>query len=212
MSPGKLSPVIRRGLFLTGDQSHDGGKGGAVKNSTPEGCFYCAAQLNFVSSRHGGMGGRNAECGRRKAEGGMRKAECGRRKAEGGRRKAEGGRRKAEGGRRKAEGEMRNAEGGRRNAKCEMRNAEGGRLLFFGGNLSFFCRFGCFFAKDTAFFVKTTVKLQKNHKKIHFLLIRGVDKSQTAAYNIRGTLCKNVDFTHKTGQFYNRIMTQQDKQ
>ena len=27
VSPGKSSPVIRRGLFLTGDQSHDGGKG-----------------------------------------------------------------------------------------------------------------------------------------------------------------------------------------
>ena len=27
MSPGKSSPVIRMGLFLTGDQSHDGGRG-----------------------------------------------------------------------------------------------------------------------------------------------------------------------------------------
>jgi len=55
VSPGKSSPVIRRGLFLTGDQSHDGGKGGAVKNSTPKGCFNCAAQLRFACLRHGGF-------------------------------------------------------------------------------------------------------------------------------------------------------------
>ena len=53
VSPGKSSPVIRRGLFLTGDQAHDGGKGGAVKNRGAKRPFNCAAQLNFVSSRHG---------------------------------------------------------------------------------------------------------------------------------------------------------------
>ena len=49
VSPGKSSPVIRRGLFLTGDQSHDGGKGGAVKN---RGCIapLLVVRLSFASS------------------------------------------------------------------------------------------------------------------------------------------------------------------
>ena len=72
---------------------------------------------------------------------------------------------------------------------------------FLAGIYHFFCRFGCFFAKDTAFFVKTAVKLQKNHKKIQFLLIYGVDKSQTVAYNICGTLSKTACFTHISDSF-----------
>ena len=55
-------------------------------------------------------------------------------------------------------------------------------------------------------------KLQKNHQKIAFFAVWGVDFAKGIAYNTHGTLCKNADFTHKTGQFYNRIMTQQDKQ
>ena len=55
VSPGKSSPVIRRGLFLTGDQSHDGGKGGAVKNRGAKRPFNCAAQLRCACSRHGGI-------------------------------------------------------------------------------------------------------------------------------------------------------------
>jgi|GEM_PF-1680649 len=37
MSPGKRSPVIRTGLFLTGDQSHDGGKGEPSKTAPQRG-------------------------------------------------------------------------------------------------------------------------------------------------------------------------------
>ena len=55
-------------------------------------------------------------------------------------------------------------------------------------------------------------KLQKNHQKIAFFAVSGVDFVKSIAYNTCGTLCKNADFTHKTRQFYNRIMTQQDKQ
>ena len=52
MSPGKRSPVIRTGLFLTGDQLQYGGKGGAVKNRGANHPLTCAARLNCVSSRH----------------------------------------------------------------------------------------------------------------------------------------------------------------
>ena len=72
---------------------------------------------------------------------------------------------------------------------------------FLAGIYHFFADLDRFFVKDTAFFVKTAIKLQKNHKKIQFLLIRGVDKSQTAAYNIRGTLSKTACFTHISDSF-----------
>ena len=75
------------------------------------------------------------------------------------------------------------------------------RCYFLAGIYHFFADLDGFFAKDTAFFVKTAVKLQKNHKKIHFLLIRGVDKSQTVAYNIHGTLSKTACFTHISDSF-----------
>ena len=37
MSPGKRSPVIKTGLFLTGDQSHDGGRGEPSKTAPQRG-------------------------------------------------------------------------------------------------------------------------------------------------------------------------------
>ncbi len=47
MSPGKSSPVIRTGLFLTGDQSHDGGRGEPSKTGAQSALFIvppnCAA-------------------------------------------------------------------------------------------------------------------------------------------------------------------------
>ena len=72
-----------------------------------------------------------------------------------------------------------------------------------------------FFAKTFQILAKNwhfSEKLQKNHQKIAFFAVSGVDFAKSIAYNTCGTLCKNADFTHKTGQFYNRIMTQQDKQ
>lgn len=84
-----------------------------------------------------------------------------------------------------------------RNAKCEMRNA----VIFWRESIIFLPIWIVFLLKIRHFFVKTAIKLQKNHKKIQFLLIYGVDKSQTVAYNIRGTLSKTACFTHISDSF-----------
>ena len=44
-------------------------------------------------------------------------------------------------------------------------------------------------------------KLQKNHQKIAFFAVSGVDIAKGIAYNTHGTLCKNADFTHISDSF-----------
>ena len=44
-------------------------------------------------------------------------------------------------------------------------------------------------------------KLQKNHQKIAFFAVWGVDIAKGIAYNTHGTLCKNADFTHISDSF-----------
>ena len=51
MSPGKSSPVIRTGLFLTGDQSHDGGRGEPSKTGAQSALFIVPP--NSTSFRRG---------------------------------------------------------------------------------------------------------------------------------------------------------------